>query len=135
MIAYHGGSKTQESLLARCNRKIRINRNDMEMAGIFWSTDKQVAEDFTADDLGLYQADLQFSNPLEIECDGAYWSEIPNPFKKGRTDFTDDIVLMAAKKDYDGVIFHNLIEGNNNDIISTSIVTFDPSVIKNLNSL
>lgn len=102
--------------------------------GISFFTDKlKLAADY-ADSLAesgkVYQANLSFKNPLEIEGNGAKWNEINfNGVKKT----TDEIVEIAKQLGHDGVIFKNIRDGftDTNDDISNVMVALNASQIKN----
>lgn len=102
--------------------------------GIGFFTDKlKLAADY-ADSLAesgkVYQANLSFKNPLEVEGNGAKWDEIDfNGVKKT----TDEIVELAKQLGYDGVIFKNIRDGftDTNEDISNVMVALNAAQIKN----
>lgn len=102
--------------------------------GIGFFTDKlKLAADY-ADSLAesgkVYQANLSFKNPLEIEGNGAKWDEIDfNGVKKT----TDEIVELAKQLGYDGVIFKNIRDGftDADEDISNVMVALNAAQIKN----
>ena len=102
--------------------------------GIGFFTDKlKLAADY-ADSLAesgkVYQANLSFKNPLEVEGNGAKWDEIDfNGVKKT----TDEIVELAKQLGHDGVIFKNIRDGftDTNEDISNVMVALNAAQIKN----
>ena len=102
--------------------------------GIGFFTDKlKLAADY-ADSLAesgkVYQANLSFKNPLEVEGNGAKWDEIVfNGVKKT----TDEIVELAKQLGYDGVIFKNIRDGftDTDEDISNVMVALNAAQIKN----
>ena len=102
--------------------------------GIGFFTDKlKLAADY-ADSLAesgkVYQANLSFKNPLEVEGNGAKWDEIDfNGVKKT----TDEIVELAKQLGHDGVIFKNIRDGftDTDEDISNVMVALNAAQIKN----
>ena len=102
--------------------------------GIGFFTDKlKLAADY-ADSLAesgkIYQANLSFKNPLEVEGNGAKWNEIDfNGVKKT----TDEIVELAKQLGHDGVIFKNIRDGfaDTDEDISNVMVALNAAQIKN----
>lgn len=102
--------------------------------GIGFFTDKlKLAADY-ADSLAesgkVYQANLSFKNPLEVEGNGAKWDEIDfNGVKKT----TDEIVELAKQLGHDGVIFKNIRDGftDTDEDISNIMVALNTAQIKN----
>ena len=102
--------------------------------GIGFFTDKlKLAADY-ADSLAesgkVYQANLSFKNPLEVESNGAKWDEIDfNGVKKT----TDEIVELAKQLGHDGVIFKNIRDGftDTDEDISNVMVALNAAQIKN----
>ena len=102
--------------------------------GIGFFTDKlKLAADY-ADSLAesgkVYQANLSFKNPLEVEGNGAKWDEIDfNGVKKT----TDEIVELAKQLGHDGVIFKNIRDGftDTDEDISNVMVALNVAQIKN----
>lgn len=102
--------------------------------GIGFFTDKlKLAADY-ADSLAesgkVYQANLSFKNPLEVEGNGAKWDDINfNGVKKT----TDEIVELAKQLGHDGVIFKNIRDGftDTEEDISNVMVALNAAQIKN----
>lgn len=102
--------------------------------GIGFFTDKlKLAADY-ADSLAesgkVYQANLSFKNPLEVEGNGSKWDEIDfNGVKKT----TDEIVELAKQLGHDGVIFKNIRDGftDTDEDISNVMVALNAAQIKN----
>ena len=102
--------------------------------GIGFFTDKlKLAADY-ADSLAesgkVYQANLSFKSPLEVEGNGAKWDEIDfNGVKKT----TDEIVELAKQLGHDGVIFKNIRDGftDTDEDISNVMVALNAAQIKN----
>lgn len=102
--------------------------------GIGFFTDKlELAADY-ADSLAesgkVFQANLSFHNPLEIEGNGAKWNEID--FDGGKHT-TDEIIQIAKDLGYDGVIFKNIRDGfsDTEEDISNVMVALNAAQIKN----
>ncbi len=73
-----------------------------------------------------YRVYLNITNPLVVEGNGAQWSSIVDDEGVPRT--TDSYVLDAIEQGYDGVIFHDIIDGG--DIASNVYVALDSNQIK-----
>lgn len=73
-----------------------------------------------------YQVYLNITNPLVVEGDGREWHSIID--EEGIPRTTDSYVLEAIEKGYDGVIFHDIIDGG--DIASNVYVALDSNQIK-----
>lgn len=102
--------------------------------GIGFFTDKlKLAADY-ADSLAesgkVFQANLSFHNPLEIEGNGAKWNEIDF---NGVKHTTDEIIQIAKNLGYDGVIFKNIRDGfsDTEEDISNVMVALNAAQIKN----
>lgn len=102
--------------------------------GIGFFTDKlKLAADY-ADSLAesgkVYQANLSFKNPLEVEGNGAKWDEIDF---NGAKKTTDEIVELAKQLGHDGVIFKNIRDGftDTEEDISNIMVALNTAQIKN----
>ena len=102
--------------------------------GIGFFTDKLKLAVNYADELSkdgkVYQANLSFHNPLEVEGNGAKWDEIDfNGVKKT----TDEIVELAKQLGHDGVIFKNIRDGftDTDEDISNVMVALNAAQIKN----
>lgn len=102
--------------------------------GIGFFTDKlKLAADY-ADSLAesgkVFQANLSFHNPLEIEGNGAKWNEIDFD---GVKHTTDEIIQIAKNLGYDGVIFKNIRDGfsDTEEDISNVMVALNAAQIKN----
>ena len=102
--------------------------------GIGFFTDKlELAADY-ADSLAesgkVFQANLSFHNPLEIEGNGVKWNEID--FDGGKHT-TDEIIQIAKDLGYDGVIFKNIRDGfsDTEEDISNVMVALNAAQIKN----
>jgi hypothetical protein len=92
----------------------------------------------------VYKAEIFLENPFVVDAMGNRWSEIPIPpkMKKYKVDKfhsshptrvvdTDLIVEWSHKKDYDGVIIKNVLEGMGNTEIADDYVIFDTNNVLN----
>lgn len=102
--------------------------------GIGFFTDKlKLAVDY-ADELSkdgkVYQANLSFHNPLEVDGKGARWDQIDF---NGIKQKTDDIIQLAKQLGHDGVIFKNIRDGftDTDEDISNVMVALNAAQIKN----
>lgn len=105
--------------------------NDKGIA--FFTDNLKLAADYAdslAKDGKVYQANLSFHNPLEINGNGAVWDKIEF---NGIERKTKEIVEIAQQLGYDGVIFKNIRDGfgEANGEISNVLVALDVAQIKN----
>lgn len=109
-----------------------------KMVGMFnsrgqhWGTDNPdvaatyVNKGFWGDDVGkIYETKYRFKNPLEIDANGSYFSEVEyeNPHipelsgKRPTFEWAD----LAEKYGFDGVIFKNIIDTFNGDDLKSTV--------------
>lgn len=89
-----------------------------KVQALWATTDKDVASGYAevaAIDRGrvlpLY---LKIANPLEIDANGAFWSEVPY---EGKTYETDSLTQIAYDKGFDGLIIKNVKDGPNGEVM------------------
>lgn len=59
---------------------------------------------------GNYEVALDMKKPLEVDCNGRVWNNIPYDIgKKGKVT-TNDIVAYAKENGYDSVVFRNILD-------------------------
>lgn len=105
--------------------------NDKNVA--FFTDNLKLAADYAdslANDGKVYQANLSFHNPLEIDGNGSVWDKIEF---NGVERTTEEIVEIAKQLGHDGVIFKNIRDGfgEANGEISNILVALNAAQIKN----
>jgi hypothetical protein len=82
----------------------------------------------------IYKAWINFKNPLIVDAKGEGYSSIKTPLQMKKWTYleevdTDLIVEWAKKHRYDGVVIHNIFEGNGNTQMGNNYVVINPKTI------
>ena len=112
------------------------------IAGIYLSTNRQLAEDFATGFKGeygeVYDLYAKLENPLVVDehthSEVPYYYNIPTPSVmknagwKDDTVSTEEIAHFAEEHDYDGVVIKGIREGTG--VFTDDIIVFNPNQVK-----
>lgn len=115
---------------------------------IFFSSNKNVAgiwAGYTYARVGkpkgnMYKALLSFKNPFIIDAKGEFYSNIKTPSIMKNWTYLDEVdadlvVDWASKNNYDGVVIHNIFEGNGNTEYGNNYIVLNPKAIVSIEKI
>ena len=156
LLAFHG---TQQGGFTRFDE----GKSERELPGFYFSKDRWTAMTYSLDPYdefdeendpesiqrafeggnalykkrGIYNVALRMMKPIEVDCGGANWRHVKDPFT-GETARTFDIVKEAFDKGYDGVVFKNIVDygpGSSPTGATDVYAVRDPEQVKSVDSV
>lgn len=123
LVVYHGGRAGIEKF---------ANPDGKYKSGIFFTDSKGVANAFGRGG-ETYEMYLRIERPFEVDAKGEYYSSIQTPkqmqgYATTKTVDTDLIAKWAFENGYDGVVFHNVLEGRGSRLSSVYAVSTNTQI-------
>ena len=103
--------------------------------GFYFSSRKEIAESYSPEH-EVYEVYLNLENPLVIDAEGGFWSDLPEPEGyEWQVEFTTWMASEWAKeKGYDGAIIRNVRDSGTysriENTVATTYIAFESSQIK-----